>query len=315
MGRGGPRGDRAQRPSHRPDRRTERGVGGGEGRRLRPRRARGRERCRCAPARPGCASRSSRRASRCVERGIEVPILVLSEQPPEELDAVVEHRLTCTVYSRAQVVALAAAAQRRDRIRQPVHLKVDTGMRRVGVAPARVREVVESVGAASPWLELDGVFTHLARGGRADHPFTAEQLDLFDAVARRARSRAGSCCRGGIHAANSAGALAHPRARYDAGARRDRDLRHVSGRAAGAPHDGAAPGDVAARTRLAREAGARGRADLVRAPAHVRRRHDGGDAADRVRGRRTATARSSRAAACCSRAVGARSSVSSPWTS
>ena len=148
--------------------------------------------------------------------GIDVPILVLSEQPPDELADAVRHGLTCTAYSLAQLQALAAAARSVARAEAvAVHLKIDTGMRRVGAAPAEAVALADAVAAAAPHLRLDGVFTHLAVADAPTDPFTDAQLDAFDAVLDDL-ARAGHDVRDRAHAANSAGALAHPRARYAA---------------------------------------------------------------------------------------------------
>jgi len=140
--------------------------------------------------------------------GIAGPILVLSEQPPDDLLAAVEHRLAITVYSAAQIAQLAACGARE----HPVHLKIDTGMRRVGVAEADAVPLAEMI-AASPAVLLAGVFTHLAVADEPDNPFTNQQLDRFEAVV--AALAAAGHQPPLVHAANSAGALAHPRARYD----------------------------------------------------------------------------------------------------
>lgn len=140
--------------------------------------------------------------------GIAGPILVLSEQPPEALGAAVEHRLAMTVYSAAQIAQLAACGA----VEHPVHLKIDTGMRRVGVAEADAVALADMI-AASPAVSLAGVFTHLAVADEPDNPFTDEQLDRFDAAV--AALEAAGHRPPLVHAANSAGALAHPRARYD----------------------------------------------------------------------------------------------------
>ena len=142
------------------------------------------------------------------EAGIEGPILVLSEQPSEALSLAVHHRLTTTVYSAIQIEELAAQGARE----HPVHLKIDTGMRRVGVAESDAVAVVDWI-AASPAVSLAGVFTHLAVADEPDNPFTARQLDRFDAVVAALASAGHHPPL--LHAANSAGALAHPRARYD----------------------------------------------------------------------------------------------------
>ena len=142
------------------------------------------------------------------ESGIEGPILVLSEQPADALRAAVEHGLSTTVYSAAQVALLEACGAKE----HPVHLKIDTGMRRVGVAEADAVTVADVI-ALSPAVSLAGVFTHLAVADEPDNPFTDRQLDRFDAAVAAlvvAGHRPPL-----VHAANSAGALAHPRARYD----------------------------------------------------------------------------------------------------
>lgn len=140
--------------------------------------------------------------------GIAGPILVLSEQPPDELRAAVDHRLSITVYSAEQIVQLAACGASE----HPVHLKIDTGMRRVGVAAADAVALADMI-AASPAVSLAGVFTHLAVADEPDRPFTDQQLDRFDAAI--AALAAAGHHPPLVHAANSAGALAHPRARYD----------------------------------------------------------------------------------------------------
>jgi alanine racemase len=142
--------------------------------------------------------------------GIDGPILVLSEQPPDQLAELVRHDLVATVYSTAGVEALAAVVA--GRRAHPVHLKVDTGMHRVGAQPGEAGRLAAEI-LARPELYLDGVFTHLAVADEPDDPRTDRQLDRFDAVLDELR--AAGIDPGLVHAANSAGALAHPRARRD----------------------------------------------------------------------------------------------------
>jgi alanine racemase len=146
--------------------------------------------------------------------GIDAPILVLSEQPAALADDIVRYRLMATVYSPAFVAALADAAAERNVSGVPIHLKLDTGMQRVGARPDDMGEVVEAIGHAAPTLRLVGVFTHLAMADEPDDEFTAIQLARFD-DALAALTGAGAIEAAGllVHAANSAGALAHPAAR------------------------------------------------------------------------------------------------------
>jgi len=145
--------------------------------------------------------------------GIEAPILVLSEQPREQVGEMVAHGLIATAYTVAFIDALADEARRRDVVGQEVHLKVDTGMNRVGARPAAAVELGGRVLARSPQLSLGGVFTHLACADDPNPAVTDDQIRRFDLVVDELR-RAG-VDPGWLHVANSAGAIAHPDARRD----------------------------------------------------------------------------------------------------
>jgi alanine racemase len=140
--------------------------------------------------------------------GIECPILVLSEQPPDELVAAVSSGLELTVYSTAQLQAIATVGGRN----HPVHLKIDTGMRRVGAAAEDVLLLAAAI-AESTATRLAGVCTHLAVADEPSDSFTAVQLQAFDDVVAALASAGHRPPM--IHAANSAAAIAHPSARYN----------------------------------------------------------------------------------------------------
>jgi alanine racemase len=137
------------------------------------------------------------------QAGIDAPILLLSEQPPGDASTIAAHRLTPTVSTVEGIDALAT--QRVPEL--DVHLKIDTGMHRVGAAPADAGRLVARIDAHRPWLRLAGVFTHLAIADEPADPYTEEQLDRFDDVLGAIPPVPVS------HAANSAGALSHQRAR------------------------------------------------------------------------------------------------------
>ncbi len=146
--------------------------------------------------------------------GVDAPILVLSEQPLVLADDMVRYRLMATVYTPTFAAALANAARAHDVTGVPVHLKIDTGMQRVGVPPGRTDEVLTAIADESPALRLVGVFTHLAMADEPDDDFTSVQLARFDdAVAASAAAGAIDASELLLHVANSAGALAHPGAR------------------------------------------------------------------------------------------------------
>lgn len=136
--------------------------------------------------------------------GISVPILVMSEQPPEQLDDLVRHGLTATVYNEGAIGALSRAAARANVVAS-VHLKVDTGMHRVGADPDRAVSLAGRV-AADPWLSLDGVYTHLARADEEEGDVdTRRQVERFAAVLARLAALDIRPAR--IHVANSAATM------------------------------------------------------------------------------------------------------------
>jgi alanine racemase len=148
------------------------------------------------------------------DAGLDAPVLVLSEPPPEAASAVVAAGLTPVVYTEQGIEALAKAVADAPRDEPlPVHLKVDTGMHRVGCEPARARSLLDAV-AARPELDLEGVCTHCAVADEPDRADTGAQLDEFQRLlasldggaARRPRV---------VHAANSAALLAFPESRFD----------------------------------------------------------------------------------------------------
>ena len=147
------------------------------------------------------------------EAGIDAPIFVLSEPVPAAAPSVVAHGLTPVVYTLAGVDALAkAVADRGAHDQLGVHLKVDTGMHRVGCSTDDAVDLAAQV-VDRPELRLAGVCTHLAVADEPQNPYTGEQLARFDAVLDALRAR--GLPTGIVHASNTAGAIEWPAARYD----------------------------------------------------------------------------------------------------
>ncbi len=146
------------------------------------------------------------------QEGIAAPVLVLGWVPPWQVEAALDHHLILTLLSPDDARIVSDAAMRRGR-RARVHLKVDTGMGRLGF-PAADPQTLERILAVSrlPGLEAEGLYTHFADSD-GDREFTLEQLGRFLAVARRLEGT-------GVtfavrHAANS-GAIWHvPEAHLD----------------------------------------------------------------------------------------------------
>ncbi len=141
--------------------------------------------------------------------GIEAPILVLSDQPQEVVGDLVANDLIATVSTTDAVDRLASAVVDSGVATHRVHLKVDTGMHRVGARPDDVAALVARIAGCAPSLSLDGVFTHLAVADDPADPYTDEQLQRLDAVLATLPD-AGDLL---VHAANSAAALTRPDAR------------------------------------------------------------------------------------------------------
>jgi alanine racemase len=139
--------------------------------------------------------------------GIEAPILVLSEFPAGAEAVALAHRLTPSVYSTDGLARLASAA----RGGLGVHVKVDTGMHRVGVWPAEdLPAFLADVSAAG--FEVEGIWTHLAKS-EDDRETTSRQLAAYDAAVDAAK--AAGFIPALRHAANSGGVLRHPESHYD----------------------------------------------------------------------------------------------------
>ena len=182
-----------------------------------------------AAARAALAGGAGWLAVALVEEGVELraagvtaPILLLSEPRPNEMVEVAAHDLRPSVYSAEGLAAAAAAAAAANR-RLPVHLKVDTGMNRVGARAEDAVTLARAI-AAKADLMLDGVWTHCAVADELHNPFTEKQLARYERVLGDLAAADG--VPGGFrrHAANSALLLAAGRpdasplrrgARYD----------------------------------------------------------------------------------------------------
>jgi alanine racemase len=142
--------------------------------------------------------------------GLDCPILLLGYTPPDRLDEAVEKRVSLTLWSVEQAQAAAAAGQR---VGEParVHIKVDSGMGRLGVQAEDVLPLVRSLPPAD--LLVEGIFTHFARADESGPDTTEAQERRFDlALGLLAAS-------GGlppvVHASNSAAGLTRPTARFN----------------------------------------------------------------------------------------------------
>ncbi len=147
------------------------------------------------------------------QAGVEAPILLLSEPPLEGMAEAVARQLIPTVYTEEGLAALSRAVRGVGGPPVAVHLKVDTGMHRVGADASEAGRLADRI-AGDPHLELGALWTHLAVADGADavdREFTEAQLERFD------HSLAGLAAAGHrpamTHVANTAATVAFPASR------------------------------------------------------------------------------------------------------
>jgi len=142
------------------------------------------------------------------EAGIEAPVLVLTEVPPGAERAALGAGLTPTAYTDAGLDRLADAAEGR----VGVHVKVDTGMHRVGLRPEHAVPFVSRLLTMD--LAFDGLWTHLATSEDLSDPFMAVQIASFRRVLADIHE-AGIGRPPYLHVANTGGLLADPSVSFD----------------------------------------------------------------------------------------------------
>jgi alanine racemase len=109
---------------------------------------------------------------------IGVPVLIVQRSDPQSHAALVDAGVDTTVYDAEGVEDTAEAAARSGR-RARIHVKVDTGMGRLGVQPDQLDELLRVIAKHAQALELAGVFTNFADADASDFTFTHEQHDAF----------------------------------------------------------------------------------------------------------------------------------------
>ena len=151
--------------------------------------------------------------ARLRQAGITDHVLVLSEPPPAAMGDVVDLGLTPTIYTPEGLAALTEAAQSAARpYVVPVHVKVDTGMHRVGATHADAVKLALAV-EELPQLRLEGLWTHFAVADVPGDGFTDLQYQRLRAVVDELATA--GIRPSLVHACNSAGALAFPACHAD----------------------------------------------------------------------------------------------------
>ncbi|MBN1220484.1 MAG: alanine racemase [Anaerolineae bacterium] len=144
------------------------------------------------------------------QAGIDIPILVMSYMPAWQAHEAILHNIRATIFNRELAQAFSRAA---DDLNQTayVHVKVDSGMGRLGLLPDEVVPFLQSIDL--PGLRVEGMYTHFATADETDLSYAQEQLRRFQVLLAQldaARLRPSL-----VHAANTAAIINLPEARFD----------------------------------------------------------------------------------------------------
>lgn len=142
------------------------------------------------------------------QAGIRTPILVLGGASPDQVPSMLGASLTPTVYSAPFLDALLAAAPPAPSPPIKFHLKVDTGMGRLGLLPDQLPDALARIAANRDRVLLDGIFTTLSCSDKPADPHTRAQVEMFNMLVERTRSAGFAPSH--VHAANSGGVIDHP---------------------------------------------------------------------------------------------------------
>ena len=141
------------------------------------------------------------------EAGIGLPILKLSPAFPEEMEAAVRSRVTLAVGEQSNIAALEEICASHG-LTTNVHLKVDSGMGRIGVTVTEAPALAAFIERECPHLHLEGVFTHLPVSDSADPTWTRAQIERFNGVVRAIETTVGHKIEL-AHCSNSGAVLGH----------------------------------------------------------------------------------------------------------
>ena len=140
------------------------------------------------------------------DAGISLPLMVLNYVAPQRSMELLRHGVTATVCSPEAAEILSDAAIRCEK-KAKVHIKIDTGMTRVGMNWNTACEGVKTI-SKMPGLEIEGIFTHFSSADESDHPYTEMQFERYMCVVEALKKN-------GIeipikHVCNSAAAINYP---------------------------------------------------------------------------------------------------------
>jgi len=145
------------------------------------------------------------------KEGITIPILVLGGVLGSQIREFIQNNLEITVSSLELAERIEAEAQSQNKTRARVHLKIDTGMERIGVHSENALPFIERV-CSMPHIDVVGIYSHLATADDRDKAFTYYQIDRFESVLKKVKSLGIDIPH--VHIANSGAVLDLPQTYY-----------------------------------------------------------------------------------------------------
>ena len=163
--------------------------------------------CAQAAMEAGCSGLAVARLSEALSlryQGITAPILIFDRVPAKEVSRIIAQNLTVTVFDPAQVAEYASEIGNGEKLK--VHVKVDTGMGRLGVESEQADTLVDAV-TKQKAFDFEGIYSHFAKADETDAAPTDRQKNRFSALLKRLAVK--GQLPHIIHLSNSAGALFH----------------------------------------------------------------------------------------------------------
>jgi len=146
------------------------------------------------------------------EAGITEPILILGYTPTTDYPYLIKNNIRPAIYSLAQGLEFAKAAGELQ-VQAPIHIKLDTGMSRLGFLPDdSAKEAVLKL-AREPWLQIEGLFTHFAKADEEDWQTTQSQLEIMNDFIDWTKKQGMNIPL--IHCANTAAIMKYPSSYFD----------------------------------------------------------------------------------------------------
>lgn len=145
------------------------------------------------------------------QAGLNTPILIFGPLQTNQATAIVKYDLIAAACNYEAVAALSQEAVRLNKIAQ-IHVKIDTGMGRVGVQPGETIDFIRKI-AYLPGIKVSGIFSHLATADEKDKGYAQKQIDCFTKVTEALK--VAGLLPEQIHLANSAGIIDLPAAYFN----------------------------------------------------------------------------------------------------